>query len=84
MTKVLSAIRHRDLCKTDFDLDGVPVASIMAHTALCRHAGWQSLGERDEVFSCSCATAQLLTKLTYALKSEGYCCSRQVQKVCFF
>ena len=35
MTKVLTAIRHRDLCKTNFDLDGVPVASIMADTALC-------------------------------------------------
>ena len=68
MTKVLTAIRHRDLCKTNFDLDGVPVASIMAHTALCRHTGWKSLGEPDEVFSCSCATAQLLTKLTYAVE----------------
>ena len=27
MTKVLSAMRHRELCKTDFDLDGVPVGS---------------------------------------------------------
>ena len=33
MTKVVSAARHRELCKTDFDLDGVPVASIMTHTA---------------------------------------------------
>ena len=66
MTKVLSAVRHRELCKTDFDLDGVPMASIMAHTALCRHTGWKSLGEPDEVSSCSCATAQLLTKLTHA------------------
>ena len=24
MTKVLSAVRHRELCKTDFDLDAVP------------------------------------------------------------
>ena len=62
MTKVLSAVRHRELCKTDFDLDGVPVASIMTHTALCRHTGWKSLGEPDEVFLCSCTTAQLLTK----------------------
>ena len=66
MTKVLSAVRHRELCKIDFDLDGVPVARIMTHTALCRHTGWKSLGEPDEVFSCSCATAQLLTKLTHA------------------
>ena len=64
LTKVPSAVRHRELCKTDFDLDGVPVASIMTHTALCRHTGWKSLGEPDKVFSCSCATAQLLTKLT--------------------
>ena len=64
VTKVLSATRHRELCKTDFDLDEVPVASNMTHTALCRHTGWKSLGEPDEVFSCSCATALLLTKLT--------------------
>ena len=88
MTKVLSGVRHRELCKTDFDLDGVPVASIMTHTALChtapcRHTGWKSLEEPDEVFSCSCATAQLLTKLTYVLKSEGCFCSRQVQKMFF-
>ena len=35
MTKVLSAVRHRELCKTDFDVDAVPAASIMTHTALC-------------------------------------------------
>ena len=83
VTKVLSAVRHRGLCKTDFDLDGVLVASIMTHTALCRHTGWKSLGEPDEVFSCSCATAQLLTKLTYVQKSKGCFCSRQVQKMFF-
>ena len=43
--------------KTDFDLDGLPGASIMTHTALCRRTGWKSLGEPDEVCSCSCATA---------------------------
>ena len=43
MTKVLSAVRDRELCKTDFDLDGVPMASIMTHTALCRHTGWKSV-----------------------------------------
>ena len=37
MTKVLSAVRHRELCKTDFDLDGVPVASFMTHTAVSTH-----------------------------------------------
>ena len=83
MTKVLSALRHRELFKTDFDLDGVPVASIMTHTALCRHTGWTSLAEPDEVFSCVCATAQLLTKLTYVSKSEGCFCSRQFQKMFF-
>ena len=81
MTEVLSAVRHRGLGKTDFDLDGVPVANIMAHTALCRHTGWKSLGEPDEVYSRSCATAQLLTKLTCAQKTEGCFCSRQVQKM---
>ena len=35
MTKVLSAARHRELCKTDFDLAAVPAASIMTHTASC-------------------------------------------------
>ena len=64
MTKVLSAVRHRELCPTDFDLDGEPAASVMSRTVLCRHAEWRSLGEPDEVFSCSCATAQLLPKLT--------------------
>ena len=64
MTKVLSAVRHRQLCRTDVDLDAVPAASIVARTVLCRHAGWQTLGEPDEVFSCSCATAKLLSKLT--------------------
>ena len=44
MTKVLSAVRHWELCKTDVDLDAVPAASIMTHTAQCRHVGWQSLG----------------------------------------
>ena len=44
MTEVLSAVRHQELCKTDFDLDTVPATSIMTHTALRRHAGWQSLG----------------------------------------
>ena len=53
MTEVLSAVRHREICKTDFDLDVVPGASIMTHTALCRHTGRKSLGEPDEVFSCS-------------------------------
>ena len=31
--------------------------------ALCRHEGWQSLGGPNEVFSCSCAGALLLSKL---------------------
>ena len=31
MTKVLSAVRHRELCKTDFDLDAVPEASVIPH-----------------------------------------------------
>ena len=62
MTKVLSA-RHRENCKTDFNLDTVLVASVMTHAVLCRHAGSQSLGAREEVFSCSCATLQLLSKL---------------------
>ena len=66
MTNVLSAVRHQELCKTDFVLDGVPVASIMTHTVWCRHAGWKSLGEPDEVFSCPCATAQLVIQLTCA------------------
>ena len=68
MTNVLSVVRHRERCKPDFNLDAMPVASIMTHTVLCRHAGWQSLeggrgGKADEVFSCSCATAHLLSKL---------------------
>ena len=44
MTKVLSAVRHLELCRTDLDLDAVPAASIMIHTVFCRHVGWQSLG----------------------------------------
>ena len=63
MTKFLSAVRHRELCRTDFDLDAVPEASVMTHAALCPHAGWQSLGTPEAVFSCSCATVQMLTKL---------------------
>ena len=63
MTKIHLADRHRELCKTDFDLDTVPVARITAHAVLCLHAGWQSLGALEEVFSCSCATAQLLSML---------------------
>ena len=38
MAKVISAARHRDLCKTDFDLDAVPVASV-THAVFCRHDG---------------------------------------------
>ena len=64
MSKVLSAVRHLELCKTDVDFDAVPEASIMTHIVLCCHAGWQNLGEPEEVFSCSRATAQLLSKLT--------------------
>ena len=64
MTKVLSSVRHRELCKTDFDLDAVPEVSIMPHAAMCRHAGWRSLGSPEDVFSCPCTTAQLLGKLT--------------------
>ena len=30
MTKVLSALRDRELCRPDFDLDAVPEASVMA------------------------------------------------------
>ena len=41
----------------------VPVASIMTHAVAYRHAGWRSLGAPEKVFSCSCATAQLLSKL---------------------
>ena len=63
-------VRHWELCKTDFDLDAVSVASIMTQAALCRHAG------------CSCATTQLLSKLTYVQKSVQCFCSRQVQKMC--
>ena len=72
MTKVLSAVRHQELCKTDFDLDAVPEASIMTNIALRRHAGWQSLGE----------ITQLLSRLTCGQKS-GQCffCSRPVQKM---
>ena len=51
MTKVPSAVRHRDLRNTDFDLDAVPAASIMTHTVLCRHAEWQSLGVSQTRFS---------------------------------
>ena len=43
MTKVLSAVGHRELCRTDLDLDAVPEASVMAHVVLCRSAGGQSL-----------------------------------------
>ena len=66
MTKVLSAMRHRELCKTDFDLDAAPEASVMPHAAMSRHAGWRSLGSPEDVFSCPCTTAQLLGKLTGA------------------
>ena len=70
--------RHHDqrsLGKTDFDLDAVPAASIMTHTASCRHAGWQSLGTPSEIFSCSCATAQLLSKagLCVKVRTEFFC-----------
>ena len=67
MTKVLSAVRHRQLCKTDFDLDAVLEASVMLHAAMCRHAGWRSLGSPEDVFSCPCTTAR----------------SRRVQKMFF-
>ena len=72
MTKNLSAMRHRELCRTDFDLDAESEASVMSHTVLCRHAGWRSLEESDEVFSCSCATTQLLSKVTYEKKSKRF------------
>ena len=32
MTKVFSAVRHPELCKTDLDFDAVPAVSIMTHT----------------------------------------------------
>ena len=63
MTKVLSAARYRELCRTDFDFDAVNVVSIMTHAVIFRLARWQSLGAPEEVFLCSCATAQLLSEL---------------------
>ena len=66
MTKVLSAVRHQELCKTDSDLDAVPAASIMTHTVLCRHAGWQSLGMPNEVFSCSCGFRTTFLTIVFA------------------
>ena len=66
MTKVLSAVLHRDPCKRDFDLDAMPAASIVTHS-LKSTRGRQSLGGGregpDDVLSCSCATAQLLSRL---------------------
>ena len=59
----LSAVRHRELCRKDFDLVAVPEASVMTQAVLCLHAGWQSLSTPEADFSCSCATVQLLTKL---------------------
>ena len=69
--------RHHDqgLCKKDFDLDAVPEASVMPHAAMCRHTGWRSLGSPEDVFSCSCTTAQL--------ESRDDVCSRRVQKIFF-
>ena len=57
MTKILLAVRHRELWKTNFDLDAVLAGSIMTHTAFCRHAGWQSLGGEggQTRFSRACA-----------------------------
>ena len=49
VTKVLSAARHRELCRTDFDFDAVNVVSIMTHAVLFRHARWQSLGAQEEL-----------------------------------
>ena len=63
MTKVLSAVGHQELCKTDFDLDAVPAASFMTHAVLSPHASWQSRGSQTRVFSCSCATATEQTDL---------------------
>ena len=48
MTKVLSAVRHPEISKIDFDLDAVPEASVMPHAAVCRHAGWRSLGSPED------------------------------------
>ena len=39
MTKVLLVVCHRELSKTDIDLDAVPVASILTHAVVCRYAG---------------------------------------------
>ena len=63
MTKVLSAVRHREFCKSDVDVHAVLVASVMSLAVLCRHAGWQSLGAPEAVPSRSRASVQLLTKL---------------------
>ena len=70
MTKVLLVVCHRELSKTDIDLDAVPVASILTHAVVCRYAGWQSLGAPEEVFLCSYAAAQLVSKLACVSKSE--------------
>ena len=65
MTKVLSAVRHRELCKTDFDFDAVPEASVMPHAVLCRDAGWQSGSARSSLL--------MLVRYSSTAEQAGWC-----------
>ena len=46
MTNVHSAVRHRELCKTDFDLHAVPATSTMTHSVLSPRRMAKSGGAR--------------------------------------
>ena len=64
MTNVLSAVRHRELCKTDFDLDAVPEACL---TQRCVDTlDCEVWDPQKRCLLVLCTTAQLLGKLTGA------------------
>ena len=81
MTKVLSAVRHRELCRTDYDLDAVPEASAMTHAVLCRHAGWQCLGYARSSLLMFVRNSPAADQAGRCLSVKTGVCSRRVHRV---
>ena len=80
MTKVLSAVGHRELCKTDFDLDAVPEAASCL-TQRCVDTLDGEVWDRQKMFSRARALQLNFWASCLVRESRDGVCSRRVTSV---
>ena len=79
MTKVLSAVHHRELCKTDFDLDAVLAHSVKSPRRMAKSG---EVGARRGLLVLV-RNRTAAEQVDLCVKVKTMFCSRQIQKMIF-